>query len=283
MVLSNNAPRALEFSRHSVSTRPGLTRLRRRVGLKPAILKNFLERRQRQRGPAHLKHEAHEIASASVRARILVVCRLNGRRTGVSRNESAIQALERSELRRQAKPNTAIYLSSPGGSLIEGLKLGYLFKEMRIKTVVEGDRPNNLCASACALAFLGGHDSQARPWRSSTTSSLLGYHQFYCGDGQQCRDEQAAVSVILRFVADTGTGIPPDKLNNVFDAFYSTKVHATGLGLSIARTIVQNHSGRIWAENRSEGGALLRFTLPLSKTAQAPRASGWNLTLGALV
>ena len=74
-------------------------------------------------------------------------------------------------------------------------------------------------------------------------------------------------------VADTGTGIPPDKLNNVFDAFYSTKVHGTGLGLSIARTIVQNHSGRIWAENRSEGGALFRFTLPLSKTAQAPRAN----------
>jgi hypothetical protein len=100
------------------------------------------------------------------------------------------------------KPNTAIYLGSPGGSLIEGLKLGYLFKEMRIKTVVEGDRPNNLCASACALAFLGGHDSQGRPWRSSTTSSLLGYHQFYCGDGQQCRDEQAAVSAILRFGRD---------------------------------------------------------------------------------
>jgi hypothetical protein len=100
------------------------------------------------------------------------------------------------------KPNTAIYLSSPGGSLIEGLKLGYLFKERRIKTIVEGDRPNNLCASACALAFLGGHDPQGRPWRSGTTSSLLGYHQFYCGDGQQCRDEQAAVSVILRFGRD---------------------------------------------------------------------------------
>jgi hypothetical protein len=100
------------------------------------------------------------------------------------------------------KPNTAIYLSSPGGSLIEGLKLGYLFKERRIKTVVEGDRPNNLCASACALAFLGGHDAQGRPWRSSTTRSLLGYHQFYCGDGQQCRDEQATVSLILRFGRD---------------------------------------------------------------------------------
>jgi hypothetical protein len=64
--------------------------------------------------------------------------------------------------------------------LIGGLKLGYVFKEMRMKTVVEGERPNNLCASACALAFLGGHDPQGRPWRSSTTSSLLGYHQFYC-------------------------------------------------------------------------------------------------------
>ena len=118
-----------------------------------------------------------------------------------------IEAGDSEKLRRYlktlpGKPNTAIYLSSPGGSLIEGLKLGYLFKEMRIKTVVEGDRPNNLCASACALAFLGGHDSQGRPWRSSTTSSLLGYHQFYCGDGQQCRDEQAAVSVILRFGRD---------------------------------------------------------------------------------
>lgn len=69
-------------------------------------------------------------------------------------------------------------------------------------------------------------------------------------------------------VADTGTGIPPDRLNNVFDAFYTTKGHGTGLGLSIARTIVQTFGGRIWAENRPEGGALFRFTLPLSKTAQ---------------
>jgi len=82
------------------------------------------------------------------------------------------------------KANTAVYLSSLGGSIAESLKLGYLFKQLRIKTVVEGDRPNNVCASACALAFLGGHDLQGRPWRSSTTNSLLGYHQFYCGDGK---------------------------------------------------------------------------------------------------
>lgn len=71
-------------------------------------------------------------------------------------------------------------------------------------------------------------------------------------------------------VADSGTGIPVDKLQNVFEPFYSTKGHGTGLGLSIARTIVQTFGGTIWAENRLEGGTLFRFTLPLSKTAQAP-------------
>lgn len=74
-------------------------------------------------------------------------------------------------------------------------------------------------------------------------------------------------------VADTGTGIPPEKLNAIFDAFYSTKGHGTGLGLSIARTIVEAFDGRMWAENRPGGGALFRFTLPLSKTADATRAS----------
>jgi signal transduction histidine kinase len=63
-------------------------------------------------------------------------------------------------------------------------------------------------------------------------------------------------------VSDTGTGIPEDKLNQVFDTFYTTKKHGTGLGLSIARTIVENYGGKIWAENRTAGGAVFRFTLP---------------------
>jgi signal transduction histidine kinase len=67
-------------------------------------------------------------------------------------------------------------------------------------------------------------------------------------------------------IADTGTGVPPDKLNKVFDAFYTTKGNGTGLGLSIARTIVQTFGGTIWAENRPGGGAIFRFRLPLLKT-----------------
>jgi signal transduction histidine kinase len=67
-------------------------------------------------------------------------------------------------------------------------------------------------------------------------------------------------------VADTGTGIPKDKLKAVFDTFFTTKPQGTGLGLSIARTIVETYGGRIWAENKLGGGAVFRFILPLAKT-----------------
>jgi signal transduction histidine kinase len=70
-------------------------------------------------------------------------------------------------------------------------------------------------------------------------------------------------------VADSGTGIPTDRLGTVFDTFYTTKRHGTGLGLAIARTIVETYGGKIWAENRPGGGAAFRFTLPLCKALEA--------------
>jgi signal transduction histidine kinase len=66
-------------------------------------------------------------------------------------------------------------------------------------------------------------------------------------------------------VSDSGTGIPNDKLKGIFETFYTTKPQGTGLGLSIVRTIVENCGGKIWAENRPGGGAVIRFTLPLAK------------------
>jgi signal transduction histidine kinase len=71
-------------------------------------------------------------------------------------------------------------------------------------------------------------------------------------------------STVEVLVADSGTGIPTGKLTEIFDPFYTTKTQGTGLGLSIARAIVETYGGKIWAENRPEGGAVFRFTLPLS-------------------
>jgi signal transduction histidine kinase/ABC-type uncharacterized transport system substrate-binding protein len=65
-------------------------------------------------------------------------------------------------------------------------------------------------------------------------------------------------------ISDSGPGIPLEKFNHVFDPFFTTKDQGMGMGLSIARTIIQAHQGRIWAENHDEGGAVFRFSLPLA-------------------
>jgi signal transduction histidine kinase len=69
---------------------------------------------------------------------------------------------------------------------------------------------------------------------------------------------------VIVSVADQGTGIPREKLKEIFDTFYTTKEQGTGLGLSIARRIIETYGGKIWAENRSVGGAVFRFSLPLA-------------------
>lgn len=71
-------------------------------------------------------------------------------------------------------------------------------------------------------------------------------------------DEFAELSI-----SDAGLGIPSDKLEDVFQPFFSTKAQGMGIGLSIARTIVEAHDGLIWAENQATGGAIFYIKLPL--------------------
>jgi signal transduction histidine kinase len=70
-------------------------------------------------------------------------------------------------------------------------------------------------------------------------------------------------------VVDAGIGIPADRLDRLFDSFYTSKDHGMGLGLSISRSIVEAHGGRIFASNNPAGGATFRFTLPIAETPEA--------------
>ncbi|HVQ14105.1 MAG TPA: ATP-binding protein [Vicinamibacterales bacterium] len=70
-------------------------------------------------------------------------------------------------------------------------------------------------------------------------------------------------------VGDAGHGIPADLLARIFDPFVTTKPNGMGIGLAVSRTIVETHSGRLWAENRNSGGASFRFTLPIAEEGAA--------------
>ena len=67
---------------------------------------------------------------------------------------------------------------------------------------------------------------------------------------------------LLISVTDTGVGVSPEQADQIFNAFFSTKAQGTGMGLSISRSIVESHGGRLWATSNSGRGATFSFTLP---------------------
>jgi C4-dicarboxylate-specific signal transduction histidine kinase len=67
---------------------------------------------------------------------------------------------------------------------------------------------------------------------------------------------------LLVSVSDTGVGLPQQLADQVFGAFFTTKPQGTGMGLSISRSIVESHGGRLWAADNSPRGAIFHFTLP---------------------
>jgi signal transduction histidine kinase len=70
-------------------------------------------------------------------------------------------------------------------------------------------------------------------------------------------------------VSDTGAGLPPEHVDQIFRAFFTTKDHGTGMGLPISRSIIESHGGRLWATGNAGRGATFQFSLPVSVGAEA--------------
>jgi PAS domain S-box-containing protein len=75
-------------------------------------------------------------------------------------------------------------------------------------------------------------------------------------------------------VEDSGTGIDPDKMDRLFDTFFTTKPDGMGMGLSICRSIIEAHSGRVWASAGVPHGSVFRFELPVKQQAAEERLPG---------
>jgi len=76
------------------------------------------------------------------------------------------------------------------------------------------------------------------------------------------KESSAAVRVAVR---DSGAGIDEADVDRIFQAFYTTKSAGLGMGLAIARSIVEAHGGRLGTQNNAEGGATFSFTLPVGE------------------
>ncbi len=78
---------------------------------------------------------------------------------------------------------------------------------------------------------------------------------------------------LLVSIEDTGVGLPPNQAGQIFNAFFTTKEHGTGMGLRISRTIIEAHGGRLWATDNHPRGASFHFTLAVSSDAGSLDAS----------
>jgi signal transduction histidine kinase len=76
------------------------------------------------------------------------------------------------------------------------------------------------------------------------------------------KSQPAEHETVVISVSDTGLGLPPQEAEQIFNAFYTTKPQGTGMGLSISRSIIESHGGRLWASNNSPSGATFHISLP---------------------
>jgi signal transduction histidine kinase len=78
---------------------------------------------------------------------------------------------------------------------------------------------------------------------------------------------------LLISVSDSGIGLPSAAVDQIFEAFFTTKAQGTGMGLSISRRIIESHGGSLWACANGERGATFQFTLPADAAASSPSAA----------
>lgn len=101
---------------------------------------------------------------------------------------------------------------------------------------------------------------------SQVISNILSNATKFTTDGSISIKSEKSNNQVIISVKDTGTGIDSELFPRLFSKFASKSFSGTGLGLFIAKSIIESHNGKIWAENNIDGrGATFYFTLPLQK------------------
>ena len=106
--------------------------------------------------------------------------------------------------------------------------------------------------------IVNGMDAMNATEGSKRILTICGRHEMRAGESR-----------CLLSVQDAGTGLKPEGINQLFEAFYTTKPQGMGMGLAISRSIIEAHGGRLWAEASQEPGATFLFSLPDARNANS--------------
>jgi signal transduction histidine kinase len=85
---------------------------------------------------------------------------------------------------------------------------------------------------------------------------------------------------VLISIADSGSGIDPKDIDHIFDAFFTTKSNGMGMGLSICKSIIEDHGGRLWAVPNMKHGSVFNISLPIQQGGVKPRFGSGPIIFG---
>jgi len=159
-------------------------------------------------------------------------------------------------------------LFQKGSSQLETIDLNQVIEEM---VIMMGEEANQHAVTIRTELAQGIPNVMADrvQLQQALMNLMLNAIEAMQGKGGELRVESqlALDGQLLISVSDTGVGLPIENLDNIFNAFFTTKPRGTGLGLAITRSVIQSHGGHIWVTVNSGGGATFQFTLPIREAA----------------
>jgi PAS domain S-box-containing protein len=217
---------------------------------------------------ASIAHDINQPISAAVTSAGACLRWLNRDQPDVQRAREAAMRIE-DDGRRAAEIITHLksFYKKDVSPQREMVSLNDVVGEMLVLLHSEADRHSVLMSTDFAADILPVSADRVQLQQVLMNLMLNGMEAMSERGGQLRISTQREGGDVMVSVSDSGEGIPADKMEEIFNAFVTTKAGGTGMGLAISRTIIESHGGRLWATVNPERGATFRFTLPTEPKA----------------
>jgi PAS domain S-box-containing protein len=220
---------------------------------------------------ASLAHEVNQpIAAASTNANTCLRW-LVGDTPDIEEARAAAMRIVKDAKRAAEIINRIRQLFKKGTSQRELVDVNEIIQEMTVLLRGETTRFNILVATDLAADLPQVMADRVQLQQVLMNLMINGIEAMKDADGTRelaIRSQRTENEQLLVSVSDTGIGLPPQQTDQIFNAFFTTKPHGTGMGLRISRSIVESHGGHLWAADNSPRGASFCFKLPTK--AEAP-------------